>query len=516
MVEVEDGGGVEVAEAHDAASDELPPPTPPASKDTSGEERWVLIRWGMVGVLTIGAFHATFTSILHQALAGDPIEFLIAAPVWAGLIAYGTRLRLPTALPINDRQVDWTAAALVFIPFIVIMELMAPRLGPSSQLWRVDVLGMWMFLLMANILLFGLRSVGRYLSVWLFLMACWPIIFLGVGVSLGGTTADYALVGVAYGAVATALSVDGGWRRWPLVAGATGVVGVLLIIATSVLPPIVERLVPGLLAALGVTIAIRVGIIRRRPFVGQSRSSGKVVTKLRPTIVGLILLGVFLGVTSPAVPTGIDLADLVTARTSMLVHPVRLNGYKVQGHQALPKVAGFFGPGASWLRVTYRGTRRSDLFVLDALTTTSPGLLSVYPTQVNYTYLTPPAAGPDLVGACGVREESFGTNIAAIDTQEHQIFVAVTFLWRIQRPKGPWYQRITVFAPVGPQTLGSIPQPVKPITVGSVGSTLTDIIRGPLLYTTLPTDPQALPRAEHFADALISAEVRSQGGHCDR
>ena len=138
---------------------------------------------------------------------------------------------------------------------------------------------------------------------------------------------------------------------------------------------------------------------------------------------------------------------------------------------------------------------------VDALSTSSCGLLATYQSAMNYQYLTPieKAATVDL--GHGAIAELWMTNITQIDTQHQEIFQMLTFSQDIGNDR---YQRLTFFTPVGRQTWFSVPDPSAPVTSANLRLTASKIIVGSLPSSELPPDAQAYERLVAFARSVVA------------
>lgn len=458
--------------------------------------RWVGVRWAFLVACVAVAYWHSGVSVAQQCVLGAPVEVVFCSLFWAVLIGLGVRTRQSLILPIHDRQVDWTAGLIGLLLSVLVLYMMMPRLGFNELSWRADVLSGWIFLMAGVILLFGLRCWGRYRLVWLFCAVSWPVFVLWLGAQLGGTTRAYALVTAALGALAAELAVGGKWYRRLLVTALTFVVAGGLVVASSHWPQVLAIGVPGTLGPLVIVVGYFV-VTKTRPLDQRGRETAFVVKEPRNSYGALALVAVVFFFTAPT--PSVDAGVYGRAHVSFERGAVSVKGWQSGVVRNVVKQSHYYGEGAWWHRVLYASTDRS-LVSVDALLTSSKGLLATYPGPINYHYLTPiQSAGKVRLGR-GVVATMYMTNISQIDTQHQQIFEMLTYSRQVGTHQ---YERFTLFTPVGPQTTFSLPVPSAPLTSSDIRSNVALIVRGTLPDSTLNPDPAAMARLVRFARYLV-------------
>ena len=89
----------------------------------------------------------------------------------------------------HDTDVDKILAVLVAALAIGSCQLVLHRLGAIGEFWNVHLLGVISWVLAISILKFGSRAAARTRVAWLFLLSCFPPLFLLAGQALGGILA---------------------------------------------------------------------------------------------------------------------------------------------------------------------------------------------------------------------------------------------------------------------------------------------------------------------------------------
>ena len=88
--------------------------------------------------------------------------------------------------PIHDRQTDMIVGTMGLVLALLIHGVLLQRYAMYFHLLRLDLVAMWLFVLSASIVLFGLRPVARFAWVWGMLLLVFPLPYYLLVIVLGG------------------------------------------------------------------------------------------------------------------------------------------------------------------------------------------------------------------------------------------------------------------------------------------------------------------------------------------
>src|ERR1700712_3716172 len=146
----------------------------------------VALRWLFIGVLAIVAFLPSLGALYATTVGGGFNGYVWALPLFAILAAQGIARRPRTELPIHDRQTDLIVCTMGLVFAQLLHAVLLQRYALYFNLLRLDLLAMWVFVLSSAIVLFGLRPVGRFLGVWLFMLTMFTLPYHLLVILLGG------------------------------------------------------------------------------------------------------------------------------------------------------------------------------------------------------------------------------------------------------------------------------------------------------------------------------------------
>jgi hypothetical protein len=506
----EAGGAVEVG---------FPPgrhePAPPTPSPAWWRKRPypLLGRW-LVLVVAVGlGFHQTLVSVAVQSTNGDPLDYLLLLPLWGVVLVFGTQLRRGRDLDIHDRQVDWVLAAGLAGLILMLDALLRPRLGDTAGLVRIDILALVLFVMLASILLFGTRATGQSWAAWLFLLACWPLLYRLIGAGLGGTTDTYALLNVALSTVAVMVASGRPFGRRLSNGALTFAVGAVVFVALSLsLPPMAVEVVPSLVALVAVVafdVRRRRGT-RRMPV--PSAGPRSVVKKPVAAMVAVLVLGGALGLFAQFAPEAISARSLPVTGPGWTSAAVVPSGWTTHGRQTESWASRYFGTGSSWYRyrfLTGSGPGRQHVMV-DALTASTVGPLSVYPAISCYRLFVPyvQSATPVPLGH-GVVATMIYANAYAAPSPVQAQWAMLTWTWKIPGRATTAYQRVTVLTLEDATSLVGFPAPAAPGANNSVRTTFTDILRGVSTTASPPPTAATTNRLVAFSKQVVAQQSAS-------
>jgi hypothetical protein len=467
-------------------------------------------RW-LVLVAAVGlGFHQTLVSVAVQSTNGDPLAYLILLPVWGVLLVFGTQLRRGRDLDIHDRQVDWVLAIGLAAFILMLDELLRPRLADTTGLVRIDILALVLFVMLGSTLLFGTRATGQSWAAWLFLLACWPLLYRLVGAALGGTTDTYGLLNVMLStlAVVVASSRPLG-RRLANGALTLAVAGVVFAVVSRSLPPMAVEVVPSLVA-LPLVVAFDVRRHRgTRHMPAPSAGTGSVVKKPLAAMIALLVLGGALGMFAQFAPEAISPRSLPITGPGWTSAAVVPSGWATHGRQVESWAGRYFGTGSSWYRykfVTGAGSSRQHIMV-DALTAPTVGLLSVYPAISCYRLFVPYVQSSTSIplGHRVVATVIYANAYSAPSPVQAQ-WALITWTWKIPSPATTTYQRITVLTLEDPTSVAGFPTPAAPGANNSVRTTFTNILRGVSTTSSPAPTTSTMNRLVAFSKQVVAQQ----------
>ncbi|MGB6246429.1 hypothetical protein [Gordonia sp. (in: high G+C Gram-positive bacteria)] len=216
-------------------------PVAETGPDTAGRRRGqtarivgrVLLRWLVIAVLLVFAYFGTLVAVVSELRAQTLLTYLPVALALVLIAALGVSLRNDDELPIYDRQTDVIVGGVLLILAASLQAMLNVCYGQMYLAVHIDLLSLWLFLLSAAILMFGLRPTARYRWVWLLLLSIFPLPFRIVVLAFGSDryAAGIAMVILAVGCSAVAVG------RSPrhaavgaLLSAAAGTVALLLIV----------------------------------------------------------------------------------------------------------------------------------------------------------------------------------------------------------------------------------------------------------------------------------------------
>ncbi|CAJ1508329.1 hypothetical protein [[Mycobacterium] burgundiense] len=226
--------------------------------------RWALIL-GCAGV----AFSDSVATSAHTAAVGGIGGYVWLVPGAAALAAVGVARRDRTELPIHDRQTDIIVGTMGLILALLVQAVLAPRFSLYFHLLRLDLVAMWLFVLSAAIVLFGLRPVMRFRHVWALLFMVFTLPYFLSVVFLGGGKFAAGASTMIIAAVATGVAVRTTVRRGAIGSLYAWLVGFSVLTLIGVFfedaPMLVYQEVPVLVAIAAVGVFMYLQARRGQP-----------------------------------------------------------------------------------------------------------------------------------------------------------------------------------------------------------------------------------------------------------
>ncbi|MDS1114588.1 hypothetical protein RD149_12500 [Gordonia westfalica] len=479
---------------------------------------FIALRWLFLVACTVLAFWNTIVAVVEEMRAQTLIVYVPVLIILCVIAAVGVSWRRVDEPPIYDRQTDVIVGMVVLILALAMKSLVNPRYTRSYLTTHMDLLALWLFVLGAAILVFGLRPVARYRWVWLLFLLVFPVPMRAVLLSMGGTSLAAGFILVLVAMAATAIAVGTGRKHKAvaaLVAGAVGLVvlGALYLIGVprNLLIP-----VPALVAAL-VTRSLMLYDHRRRggqewspPARGQI-SAPKVAAVGRPLLVVLVAAIALAFVPTPAVGSTWQSNRYPQLRIGEpLVVP---DGWRQESAEIYRWGSKMYGSGAVLVRqvlVQGVGSRAFDKFgrprrvVVDSVDSRRPLALEVYPDLFRYDLSDERVSEPVAVALpLGVEGKMWNV----VDDDKYLTYTVVSWWWN----NGSRTQQVMLWAVDNHEPEAYFPQPRITIAA-NVSALMTVLLRGNAVL--LDSNPQYKDRAllVGLAGDLIQTQLDPDAG----
>ena len=431
------------------AAPAVEPVTPVEQSTTS----WRLLgRLVLVVVLSLLAFRHSVVSLLQSVASGSALVYVLAVPLLAGLAAAASNRRPGFRVASGVRVTDVLLGPVLCGTALGVTTLLGPGLSGVYGLWRLDLLMLWLFLLGASVLCFGLRQTTRTWPFWAVLLLLWPFPVRLANAAVGSTLGGAVLLTVVVLAVAACGHRHDDPPRWQVLAAAIASAAVALALAGLTTHP--QRLLWPAVVAAGVTALWWTRRVRGGAYalpVPEHRVRGTVPLLVALTVVGLAVLPPAPRYAAPSLPVGI---------TSLSRGPLVVPGFTTTASVVAPGQQRFFGRTSTWQRVSLRAGDAATgaapdgrALVVDVLSTPRPQVLELYPVVTTYPMGTL-SSTPDAVVDLG--HQVHGQLFRGEDVRHGTSYTLLTFTWRLPvdmsfaggytGPAAPLTQRVTLIA----------------------------------------------------------------------
>ena len=462
-----------------------------ATEPTQALARWKQSRHP-VGILTVRwvvllggvalAFFPTWVRLAQESADGAITAYIFVLPLLAVVAAQGVARRRADELPIHDRQTDNIVGGIFLLISFAVKALWLPRYADQYELSHLDVLAALTFFFGGSILMFGLRPVGRFWSVWLLLIALSPLGYRLVAVGLGGSRLAYASVMVLLAGVAGAIAVGRTARRGWLGFGCTVLTGLLVAEIMLQLSPQIDivwlQLVPTVGAA-AVTGSVFYLVARRgrweprRPHRLAAPSAKWSPSSVLVAVAAAVVLFFIPLPDRPELPT-------VMGPTGSVSTPFAAPaGFSSTGIEEFDWVRAFFGTRATLVRQTMRADEgnsawdvraRPRTVVVDVLSTTNRASLAVYPESTLYR-LSDTRTSRSLPVDLG--RGVTGSLYTSVSDALLVTWTKLVFVWQ----RGEFTQRVTIISVDNHDADAVFPQPM-PSMASNLGTAIGTFLRG--------------------------------------
>lgn len=501
-----------------AESAEEPPPTVLQRYYAVHPTYRLIVRWGLIAVLTGFAFRRSIVNLIDISRNDTLAGYVWTVPTAAVLVAVAIARRKRTELPIHDRQTDIIVGILGFGLALLIQGVLLPRYALYFDLLRLDLVAMWLFVASSAVVLFGLRPVIRFAWVWgmLSLVLALPYYIAVIALGGGKTAAGAATLLIA----GLGVGIAGGtsYKRGFFGSLAAWVVGFALLAAVTVYlpdaPMRVYQQVPALTSIVVVGVAMFLLARRGRPKRVLER-------KVEPLAAKQVWAGVPLVVT---VAVALSMFPLPSSPNTVIFarpseYPLSLGmplaappGWTTSGQITRIPVSRLYGPKAVLVRqqVTadvgnprWDKTARPRTVVIDSTVSERPFLLGTYPSRVLYG-LT--AARMSEARKVDLGSGVIGNLLSVVDDQMLVTWNSLQFVWGDKNLA----QRITIFAVDNHEPDAPFPQPSQTL-VPILRTLITLLFRGnAVLDQRTPTFKDA-DLLSQFGRALVAAQLGPAG-----
>lgn len=480
--------------------------------------RVIVLRWLLLIGCVVVAFFPTWKRVLEEASNGAITAYIFVLPFLAAVAAQGVARRRAGELPIHDRQTDVIVGCLALLASIAVKALWLPRYSEQYALAHLDVLSALVFFFGGAILLFGLRPVGRFWSVWLLLLALSPLMYRLVAINAGGSRFAYGAVLVVLGGVAGAIAVGRTRRRAWLGFVCTVATGFAVLAFILALWPRIDVVLMQLIPTVGASMVIGVGFYllsrrgeSKRPLPkGMSSSSAKrsPSSAIMVIVAAVILLALPLPQTT-AIP---DTAGPPGSTSVPLAPPTGWNRTALQSYDW---VRSYFGQTATLTRQTMKAEEgnpewdiesRPRTVVVDVLSTTNRASLAIYPESTLYR-LSNTRTSDSLQVPLG--HGVTGTLYTSVSDALLLTWTKLVFTW----VRGDVTQRVTIISVDNHEDGATFPRPI-PSMASNIGTSLATFLRGNSIIAD--TEPEYKDRTllTSFGTGLVRAQwnIDTRGG----
>ncbi|MGA9871722.1 MAG: hypothetical protein WBQ44_11350 [Rhodococcus sp. (in: high G+C Gram-positive bacteria)] len=467
----------------------------------------VVFYWTVLFAAVIVAFFPTGQRLVQEARDGAITTYIFVLPFLAAVAAQGIARRRSGELPIHDRQTDIIVGGLALLGSLAIKGLWLPRYVGQYELAHLDVLAGLVFFLGGAILLFGLRPVGRFWSVWLLLLALSPLVYRMAAITVGGSRFAYGAVLILLAGVAGAIAVGRTRRRAVFGFCWTVVVGFAMLALMLAVSPGAHiawlQLVPTVGAAILVGSGFFLVARHGKPMRPMDRRIAPVTAKnslssLVTVIVAAVLL-LLIPIPSPkAVPStpGPPLAPVVAPR-----------GWTQTDELEFDWVKSFFGRTSTLSRHIMRADEgnpawdvqsRPRTVVVDVLSTVNRASLAVYPESTLYKLGNTRTSGAlDVDLGRGVTGQIY----TSVSDALLLTWTKLVFTW----VRGETTQRITVVSVDNHEEDAVFPQP-EPSMASNVSSSIATFLRGNTIAVDDDPEYKDLELLSAFGTSLVRAQ----------
>ncbi len=357
------------------------------------------LRWVLIASCTIMAFYPSLVSLLQTTHAGGIGGYVWTVPTAAFLAAVGVARRHRNELPIHDRQTDIIVGLLGLILALLVKGVLLARFDLYFHLLHLDLVALWLFVLSSSIVLFGLRPVTRFASIWGLLTMMFPLPYYLMVIVLGGGNFAAGAATLVIAGTATGIAVGRTTERGLIGAAAAYGVGLTVLVIMDVFfpdsPLIAFQQIPAYTAIVSVGLVMylraRRGVPKRILDRQVEPLAAKQVWSAIPLVIAVAIVLALVGLPTSAFSTVVvQPAPGELTFGQPLVAP---QGWQTTARTNYRQVSRFYGADAVLVRQAMTadvGDPRFDKFsrprtvMVDNIVSQRPFSFDVYPGRMIY------------------------------------------------------------------------------------------------------------------------------------
>jgi hypothetical protein len=477
------------------------------------------LRWILITAIATIAFRASIASLVQTTRAGGLGGFVWTVAVIGVLVAVGVARRHRTELPIHDRQTDIIVGTMGLVLALLLNGVLLQRYAFYFHLLRLDLVAMWLFVLSACIVLFGLRPAARFARVWVMvLLLVFPMPYYALVIILGGGKVAAGAGTLLISAVGIGIAVGRTSTRGLIGSIVAWAVGALVLIVMTHFfydaPLLAFQLIPAVttVCVVGCGFFLHAGrgmpkrLLDRKvePLAARQVWAGVPVV----VVVGIALAFMHLPPIVGVTPITADARGVLRQGQPLIVPP----GWQVTSERQVGWVHQVHGTGADLIRQQFTadtgnpqwdklGRRRTVM--VDSITSRRPFSFNVFPARVLYDVAASRVSAPRFVDlGSGVK----GQIVSVVDDELLVTWNALQFTWGNEQIA----QRVIIFAVDNHDAGAPFPEPSGG-ALPTMVTLLTIMLRGNAADTDRAPTFKDAELLTQFGRALVVAQGNLAG-----
>jgi hypothetical protein len=476
-------------------------------------------RWAIIVSTTAVAFHASIASLLQTTSAGGLGGFVWTVAVIGVLVAIGVARRHRTELPIHDRQTDIIVGTMGLVLSLLLHGVLLQRYALYFHLLRLDLVAMWLFVLSACIVLFGLRPVTRFAWAWaMVLLLVFPLTYYALVITLGGGKVAAGAGTLLISAVGIGIAVGRTFSRGLIGSIVSWAVGALLLIIMANFFDDAPLLAFQLIPAVTTMCAVGGGFFWLARRGAPKRMLDRKVEPLaaRQVLAGVpVVVSVGIALALVHLPPAVGVTPITTESVGVLRQAQPLvgpPGWHGTSEHTVDWVHQVYGDGADMVRQQFTADTgnpqwdklgRPRTVMVDSITSRRPFSFNVYPARVLYDVTGSRISAPRFVDlGSGVK----GQIVSVVDDKRLVSWNTLQFAWGDRQIA----QRVNVFAVDNHDAGAPFPEPSGG-ALATMGTLLTIMLRGNAADTDRAPTFKDAELLTQFGRALVAAQGNPPG-----
>jgi hypothetical protein len=479
----------------------------------------LVLRWALITVLTFVAFRASIASLVQTTRGGGLGGFVWTVVVVGILVALGISRWHRTELPIHDRQTDVIVGTMGLVLALLIHGVLLGRYALYFHLLRLDLVAMWLYVLSASIVLFGLRPVARFAWVWgMVLLLVFPLPYYLLVIVLGGGRVAAGAGTLVISGVGTGIALGRNFRRGLIGSLVSWVFGATVLTVMAIFfygaPLLAFQLVPAVTTMCvvggGFFLLARRGAPKRlldrkvEPLAARQVWAGVPVVVIVGIVLAFVHLPPTVGVTAVA-----PVSEGALRQGEPLIVPP---GWQVTSERTYGWVHRLYGGGGELIRQRMTADvatpdwdrlGRPRTVMVDSITSHRPFSFNVYPARVLYDVTDSRLSAPRFVDlGSGVK----GQMVSVVDENLLVTWNALQFTLGNHEIA----QRVNLFAVDNHDPDAPFPEPSGGV-LPTLGTLLTILLRGNAADTDRAPTFKDSELLVHLGRDLVAAQGVSKG-----